>query len=149
MIAHLESRTSVAWQPCILAYLPTHSLTRPRTHSLTHALTHSFTHLFTRSVTHSLTHVLADSFKWLRHLLTNSLTQVVESRGAHCWPVVATFLPGRKGKQCRERCAHSDAPRACPSERAVCAYDLTSYTSVCVALQGLVLQRVHSTTESA
>ena len=35
------------------------------------------------------------------------LQEVVEKNGAHRWSTVAGHLPGRMGKQCRERCAHS------------------------------------------
>lgn len=33
------------------------------------------------------------------------LQEIVEKNGAHRWSTVATYLPGRMGKQCRERCA--------------------------------------------
>ena len=33
------------------------------------------------------------------------LGEVVEKNGAQRWSTVATYLPGRAGKQCRERCA--------------------------------------------
>ena len=38
------------------------------------------------------------------------LQEVVEKNGAHRWSTVAGYLPGRMGKQCRERCAQRVAP---------------------------------------
>lgn len=38
------------------------------------------------------------------------LQEVVEKNGAHRWSTVAGYLPGRMGKQCRERCARHVAP---------------------------------------
>lgn len=35
------------------------------------------------------------------------LQEIVEKNGAHRWSTVATYLPGRMGKQCRERCARA------------------------------------------
>ena len=37
------------------------------------------------------------------------LTAVVEKQGPSRWSTIAHHLPGRMGKQCRERCAHAAA----------------------------------------
>ena len=37
------------------------------------------------------------------------LADVVAKHGAHRWSSVASYLPGRAGKQCRERCASPSA----------------------------------------
>ena len=44
------------------------------------------------------------------------LAKVVEEHG-HCrWDFIATFIPGRNGKQCRERWLSTFAPHVCHSE---------------------------------
>ena len=40
------------------------------------------------------------------------LTAVVEKQGPSRWSTIAHHLPGRMGKQCRERCARSTVQRA-------------------------------------
>lgn len=44
------------------------------------------------------------------------LSSVVEKYGAQKWDKIATFVPGRNGKQCRERWLSTLAPNLCHSE---------------------------------
>lgn len=41
----------------------------------------------------------------------NTLLQLVETSGAHRWSIIASYLPGRIGKQCRERWHNHLNPR--------------------------------------
>ena len=44
------------------------------------------------------------------------LKQIVEQRGPHRWDFIASFVPGRNGKQCRERYLSKFAPNLSSAE---------------------------------
>ena len=44
------------------------------------------------------------------------LLRVVEQHGAHRWDFISTFIPGRNGRQCRERYLSTLSPNVCHEE---------------------------------